>query len=222
MTIDEIKRLTYFIVNTVSSGSISPEEFNLVHKSNSIKILNALVGDWKKGLSAKREIGFQNSQTSTDSLSPFFKTQSFVYNPTGVYAVPTDYYDFGALTKIDSLTMESIVEVLSMDAFWNRANSKLIPLDSNPIALFTENKSIKFLPATYGYKIYYIRRPNFGKWGYTVVDGQPVYSAGTSIQDEFPDDIQLDIISLNCQSFGVNLSKQEVEIYSKQQLNNAV
>lgn len=202
-----------WMLNKEQSGnSLPPNQFNLGLEWSNLeyfKLKYGLSEDYQAGRPVA-PITYEISQKIMSDMRTLRtvlggkNAPAMAVDVNGWSAIPSDYLHVSTI-KYNG----NIVEVLREDFLGDRLNNSIkYPSKTNPICVFQENY-IEFYPTDLGFvEFSYLRLPQTPVWGYTIVNDQPIYSASTSIQSEFPQDCLVDIANLIIHYAGQNLRDQ--------------
>lgn len=204
-TIDECKRLLqYRATKGGYNGNLSPDDFNLIWPRAEQRHFN------------KQYSKYELSQEIGESLMPF-KTDPLpiTVGSNGKYTKPS------GIMHIDSLRVpfgdsQREVRRFSDDRLANKLSSKYDPPTAE-YPIYVEYKTyLQFYPVSIGSALFvYLEELVHSKWGYTIVNGRPVYDAATSIQPKWNED-DVDIISYMALSdMGINMRDDQLLQFSE-------
>lgn len=211
--IDRIFQTVKAFINTDGRGNFSPTLFNLfLHNAIQEKVdsylleINQLVNRENKGLING---GLENvPDRFREKLLHYLKI-SPITQTSGLYNLPPDYKFFDTVTTAAEVELENC-----------KNNQEFIIIKSTvanaefPIYLKVGNV-LKVAPAmTAPLTLYYIRKPLFPKWTYTVFNNAELFNPGANdFQDAdiHPSD-EDDITARVCLKFGINLKEPELQV----------
>lgn len=220
MNLQQAYDLLNFFINKKLGYYYSPPEIDLIVDRGSL----SLYSDWQPK--------YATSQKIKDALSTFKDTYTFTTSDTanGIIAVPLptalvnpkNYLNLLSIsiTYIDSnsISREKEVEVVNEDELTQRKNSQIDP----PTAIAPIAESIGFgqfqlYPIqTYAGNVKFLRRPKAPLFAYSVVSGRViVYDPTNSIQIEWSEIYQDDVLIKALQSAGINLDDQELSQFAE-------
>ena len=174
---------------------------------------------------------YASSQLVKDALSPFREVYNFTTQVSGYVIVPATNYldllDIQVYFQISDRIIYSPVKLVNEDERANRLNSQIDPVTiTSPIGEQTAPKTFRLYPASaYNGNVTYLRRPVAPVFGYTVISGRViVYDPNTSVQLEWRDTEQDEILLKALSSAGINLTSAEItqwaEIKTSQNYQN--
>lgn len=199
--LDEIyKDVLFRSGKDLRGGYITPDNFNLAIKVVNQRFMNQLVDN------------FENSKEVSKDLQPFIKTlgtpqyQALEFTPVlasdvkkgGYSDIPSDMW-YEATSSYLSLLNNGCsvdsnyrtVEFVSQHEFDAKMRSSITspvdnPEENDPI-LVNRNNLYFIYPFIRRVSFTYIRTPETPVYGYTIVNGVPVYDPATSVQFEYPE-----------------------------------
>lgn len=175
---------------------------------------------------------YATSQRIKDALSPFKDNYTFTTADTanGIITVPSptalvnpkNYLNLLSIsityTDTNGIPREREVEVLNEDEITQRKNSQIdTPTATAPIAESTGFGIWQLWPAqTYSGIVRFLRRPKAPFFAYNTISGRViVYEPANSIQLEWPEQYQDDVLIKALQSAGVNLDDNEIAQFAE-------
>ena len=203
-TIDDVYSLTKYRANKSGySGTISPNDFNLLFPRASIRYYN------------KEYARYASTKIVGDSLSRFISLPTAItIDSNGQYTFPADMFHVVALTHNYNGAQVEITEVYGDRLANNLSSDYDAPNEEFPI--YTQYEAaLQFYPTNLGTaNLIYLKRPVKAVWGYTLVSGRPVYNPATSVDPEW-NDIDIDnIIFMVLSDIGINIRDQELEAFA--------
>lgn|SRR3990167_11253380 len=222
-SIDTVKKYVEYLVRKNDSGTLSPDQFNLViNRASKTEFVNR-VGNPHQYVpgNSTPQMGFQITQKITEDLKIFQTNANLVINSLGranypsnlAYTIP----GLGYKTQKNGQTVYSPIEVLDKDKEYYRLSSKIVPpTRENPLAVF-ESTYIQIYPTNISnINFPYLRYPVDANWGFTLVNNRPVFNPATSVDLEWEDLTVNDIIINALQSIGISLKDADVLNYANQ------
>lgn len=205
MRIDTAYDLTVYILRKERNGFVSIEDWNLVVPRAQIDVYNDFYDSIPKG------------QKTHDALAPFKSVLTFTTatSPAGVVTMPDDYVHLitGNVT-VSSVDYPIIFPEEDEMAYAKNPNGLRAPSATFPIGEETSLGVFQLTPATpQAGKMWYYRQPAIPVYNFTL-NGREIVYDNTSVDFEFADIYQNKIIAKALESFGVNLSDQEVFQYA--------
>lgn len=200
-----------------AQGYISPDDFvrnaNIAQRS----FIAFLVGEYQQ-YQAKRPIpivAFGESERIRTSLAPLIYERVLpVNNITGMTSFP---YGFIQVDAMWGQYGYYNIRFTEQDRLSSNVRSVIdTPTHDNAVYLI-RHEGFQFFPSTLGdVRCSYIQNPPSIAWGYTEVNGEPVYNPATSTDPVWDDIDMLEIIVRCLDLFGVNLQLNVVREYAMQ------
>lgn len=218
MNINDIHNVILFYLNKDQQGFITHEEIDLALDRAQMTLFNDYHSNPKLPARTQAEV-YGESQRIDDALSPFKEKYTFtaLLTPSGVITLPNDYMHLISLytTVYNSQlgrNVYSAVQVLSEDELIDRLESQVIPVSADdPVAIMNKQNKIQLFPEVGSTgAVYYFRRPVVPKFAYTQVGRAITYDSGNSVQLEWREMDLNNIIVSALQSYGLNLSSQDI------------
>ncbi len=226
MTIDEVYKFVNFIIKKSNAGGyLSPDEFNLIINRAQIQYFNKLYGnqnDYRYDRPVPR-ISYAVTEKISNSLSPFLSdATALVIDVNGQVNLPVDLFQTVSITKTVNNVEYEITRV-EHDRIANNLSSYYdAPTTDFPIYTQLRTK-FQFYPKNLASAtLYYLKKPTEMAWGYTTVNGRPVYNAGTSVQPLWKDMDMNEIIYIALSYIGVNLKDPDVSQFAEVKNNNGL
>lgn len=219
MSIDEIYKIILYIAGKDQKGNITPASFNLLINESSLEYFNFLIGgveQFQYG-SPKARIELGQNRDLMQRLAPFIPSPSSlaVDATTGKLNYPTDYVAVVALTKSDA--NKTAIKWVQSDELNAHLSSVIDPIPDYPIYL-TEATNFQFYPVTIGTVLLsYLHKPVTAVWAFTLDgNGRPIYNAGASVDLNWKEIDQSEIIARCLRKIGVNLNQRDIQQYSNE------
>jgi hypothetical protein len=196
----------YCVAKNTAQGYVSPQDFNHVINIAQRSYIDYLLGQYQQ-YKDKRPIpivAFGENERVRTSLAPLiYETIIPVNNVTGIGAFPYGFLQVDAMwgqygyynirfTEQDRLSanIRSVIDT---------------PTTTNAVYLI-RHEGFQFFPETIGnVRCSHVQNPPSISWGYTEVNGIPVYNPANSSQPVWSDDDMLNIIVRALAIVGVNL-----------------
>ena len=226
MFIDQFYKFVQFLTAKDFNGYVNPEQFSMVYNQASQELYNKYRGlieeyqpDNKPENPNSRDrnrIGDGQNGSVDDALSPFQGTAQITINSKGIGQCPADYAGLLSIRKLKYNSKPNNpqwvnIDVLSPGEFANRTMSRIKrPSHNYPVCMFIGD-TMQFVPYDLVYcSMDYRHVPITGVWGYTLVNGRPVFNPTTSQETdwEVPQHIQLKMRI--ARYFGIFLNEGEV------------
>ena len=216
MSVDDMYRLIQFIVKKNQNGNLRPSDFNNIINVAQVSYMDFLLGEFLKYTPGRpfAAVEFGQNQDIRQRLSPFIPAPvTLTVDANGQSAYPNDYLNFDAITYG---IYRQRVKYIQQDRLFSHLNSYIDPVALNPIYLIYED-GFQFYPTNLGAAyLSYIRRPANMVWAYTTdIYGRPIYNAGASVQPEWQEIDQLEIVARALMQVGLNLQLRDVQQYSQ-------
>ena len=190
-------------------------------------------------------VSYNQTQKVSDDLRQFITRTTLSVDNTGLMVYPSDYLHFSSASssyvdvEFDRGTTSEDCPECNRDTSVGTVSSNVVsktvsirPVDdselSNLLSSSIVNPTLGFPVLTFyqeGIQYHptnintvdfvYLRKPIKPEWGYTLVDGRPVYDIATSIDLEWPIQV-FNEISVRVLSFiGINLREGDLSQYSE-------
>lgn len=218
VNINDFKTLTEFLSNKAQSGgTLKVTQFNQL-------CLRAMMTKYEKDYQT-----FLATEEVSEYLKTYFKNSVQSVPLTGLLNFPSDFQHLSSLRKYyvkpnGQGMMIPVKEVNNVAYGFSQISSLQEPSLRFPkYSEFATN--IRFLPKNLGIvEMDYFRTPLTPVWGFTTVNGRPVYNSATSTDLEIAEFSVNEIAGLFLQLIGVNLSDQNIANFANQykQENNSV
>lgn len=207
--------MLYAVAKNKQQGYMSPDDFYTAINTAQRSYLDYLLGEYQKYM-VQRPIAvvqFGQNQRIRESLAPLI--YGVILSPnagTGIAPFPNDYEYVDAMWGSASYYN---IRFIQQDRLASYLNSKIDPIESNPVFLI-QHEGFHFFPQTIGgARMSYVRTPPSIVWGYVEDgDGIPVYNPSTSQQPIWSEADMLNIIVRALALVGVNLQLGVVMQYS--------
>lgn len=181
-----------------STGYASPQELSSYLGVAQLTVFNAY-----------RASGVLNNLTGS-AVAPFIVDAPFTSSALGVFAKPSNFVQ---VERIEAGGKEYLP--ILFNELRDARISQLYPLERYP-RYMEQGASVKLFPERkVTGTLTYLRLPATPVIGFTIVDGSPVYSSGTSVQLEMPKAFWPRIIKETLPYLGVNLSDGELAALSQ-------
>lgn len=216
MNIDEMYRLMQYIIRKNQNGNLKPSDFNLIINTASISYMDYLLGEFQKYIPGRpfAAVDFGQNQDIRQRLSPFIPAPvTITIDASGIGSYPTDYLNSDAMVYG---AYKQRVKFIQQDRLFSHLNSFIDPIATNPVYMIYKD-GFQFYPTNLSNaSLSYIRRPTQMFWNYTPdIYNRPVYNPVGSVQPEWQELDQLEIVVRALAQVGVNLQLRDVEQYSQ-------
>lgn len=235
MDINSVKTWVDFLANKSGRGYITPDEFNaaiLFAETMFVATRLGLPEDYAPGKATGQE-AYPLTFKIEDDLRPYLKSLSVDVPITGVLPIPPDYLRKSSISSFfhktvsspvvtldcddaDEMTTRDMSREVNVDVLFNneftdrKGHSYKGPTLEFPICTFY-NYGIEFAPSNIGAtRIDYISVPTGAKWGYDMVNEEPVYNPLLSTQLQCPQDCYSKITGFVLKAVGLNISSEKI------------
>ena len=222
-SIDTVKKYVEYLVRKNNSGTISPDQFNLViNRASKTEFVNR-VGNphqYQPG-DATPQMGYQITQKILEDLKVFQKNVNLVIDSQGRANYPSDLAytipGLGYKTQKDGETIFIPVEILDKDKEYYRLSSKIVPpTRESPFVVF-ESTYMQIYPTNISnINFPYLKYPAEARWAYTMVNDRPVFDPVNSVDLEWEDLVLNDIIINAMSAIGISIKDSDVMSYANQ------
>ena len=208
--------LMKYIIRKNQNGNLRPQDFNLVINTASISYMDYLLGEFQKYVAGRplAAVEFGQNQDIRQRLSPFIPAPiNITINGNGYGAYPTDYLNSDAMVYG---IYKQRVKYIQQDRLFSHLNSYIDPIATNPIYLIYKD-GFQFYPTDLGSAtLSYIKKPATMVWNYTLdAYNRPIYNPVGSVQPEWSELDQMEVLVRALAQVGVNLQLRDVEQYSQ-------
>lgn len=193
------------------NGNISPDDFNLLFPRAEIRYYNEMYAQYYK------------TQRISDTLSKFLSDPvTITIGSNGRYTFPDDMFHVDSVTMLYEGIQYPVVRV-EKDRIANHLSSTYDAPNSQ-FPIYTEYKEfLQFYPSVAGTaSLVYLKAPNTVVWGYTIVNGRPVYNPATSTDPEWSETDIDRIINYMLQDIGINMRDVELGNFAMNQRQTTV
>lgn len=216
MDINEMYDLMKYIIRKNQNGNLRPQDFNLIINTASVSYMDYLLGEFQKYIPGRpfAAVDFGQNQDIRQRLSPFIPAPvTLTIDGSGLSSYPTDYLNSDAMTYG---AYRQRVKFIQQDRLFSHLNSYIDPVATNPIYMIYKD-GFQFYPTNLGTAVLsYIRKPATMVWNYsTDIYGRPIYNPVGSVQPEWNELDQMEVIVRALAQVGVNLQLRDVENYSQ-------
>jgi hypothetical protein len=210
-------RLVNFIIRKNQNGTIRPSDFNNIINVAQVSYMDYLLGEFQKYLPGRpmAAVEFGQNQDIRQRLTPFIKTPATltINAGTGISPYPTD---FQAADAMYYGQYNRRVKYIQQDRLDSHLNSYIDPITTSPVYL-TIDTGLQFYPTNLGTaKFSYIGTPRTMFWNSTTdIYGRAVYNSVGSVQPQWYELDQLQIVVRALAQIGVNLQLNAVQQYAQ-------
>ena len=207
--------MQYCVAKNSAQGYLSPQDFNHCINVGQRSYIDYLLGQYQQ-YQAKRPIpivAFGENERIRTSLAPLiYETIIPVNSTTGIGAFP---YGFIQVDAMWGQYGYYNIRFTEQDRLMSNYRSVIDPIQTNPVYLI-KHEGFQFFPETIGnVRCSHIQNPPSISWGYTEVNGIPVWNPVTSSNPVWDDTDLLNIIVRALAIVGVNLQLNVVSQYSE-------
>lgn len=218
MNINQAHQFIDFLVRQSNSGVyLSPTEKDLILNRAQTQYFNKLYGnqnDYRYDRPVPK-ITYAVTEKVSRSLAPFLSDPTaLVIDANGQVNTPSDLYQTVSITHTVSGVDYEITRVEQDRVSNNLTSSIESPDEKYPIYTQLRTK-LQFYPKNLATAtIVYLKKPIDMVWGYTLVNGVPVYNAGTSVQPVWEDMDMNEVIYLALSYAGLNIKDADVSQFA--------
>lgn len=218
MNINQAHQFIDFLVRQSNSGVyLSPTEKDLILNRAQTQYFNKLYGnqnDYRYDRPVPK-ITYAVTEKVSRSLAPFLSDPTaLVIDVNGQVNTPSDLYQTVSITHTVSGVDYEITRVEQDRVSNNLTSSIESPDEKYPIYTQLRTK-LQFYPKNLATAtIVYLKKPIDMVWGYTLVNGVPVYNAGTSVQPVWEDMDMNEVIYLALSYAGLNIKDADVSQFA--------
>lgn len=210
LTIDSIYKLVLFATNKEQRGDIPPAKFNNLAVIAQMEVISELLGN-NEALNERGvpPYGYRANRKTNESLRPLLKgPETINIRTSGEFDYPYGFIWPDAFSKSDFNPITELQE----DEYPFRKHSHITPPTSDYPVLLFRNPYGFIDPYNIGtFKLSYLQRPPDPNWAFTVVNDEPIYNHGASVQFTLSEDFALIRIAMKIlQYVGVNLDAAQV------------
>jgi hypothetical protein len=205
----------YCVAKNSAQGYLSPQDFNHIINVAQRSYIDYLIGQYQQ-YQAKRPIpivAFGENERVRTSLAPLIYEEVIPVNSvTGIGAFP---YGFIQVDAMWGQYGYYNIRFTEQDRLMSNKRSVIdAPTTTNAIYLI-RHEGFQFFPENIGNaRCSYVQNPPSISWGYTEVNGVPIYNPANSTQPVWDDTDMLAIIVRALALVGVNLQLGVVMQYS--------
>jgi hypothetical protein len=218
MNINQAHQFIDFLIRQSNSGVyLSPTEKDLILNRAQTQYFNKLYGnqnDYRYDRPVPK-ISYAVTEKISRSLAPFLSDPTaLVIDANGQVNTPNDLYQTVSVTHtVSSLDYE--VTRVEQDRVSNNLTSSIEAPDAK-YPIYTQLRTkLQFYPKNLATAtIIYLKKPIDMVWGYTLVNGVPVYNSGTSVQPVWEDMDMNEVIYLALSYAGLNIKDADVSQFA--------
>jgi hypothetical protein len=210
VTINDIYQFCLIVANKEQRGSFPPEKFNNLAKIAQVEVISELIGNNQLlGPTGVPPYGYRANRKVDESLRPLLVSpQTIAIRPSGEFDYPYGFIWPDSWSKTDFNPITELQE----DEYPFRKQSHVVPPTSDYPVIIFRNPYGFIDPYSIGsFKMSYLQRPPDPVWAFDVVNDEPVYNHGSSVQFTLSEDFALVRIASKILTYlGVNLSSEEI------------
>lgn len=181
ISIDTVYQRVLAILNKEQRGYLTPQEFNLFANQAQLEIFEQYFFDLNQYMRLKdNNTEYAQMYKLVDEKLSIFKAYGTLSYSSGKFTLPTNLHKLGTV-----IYNSKEVEKIDIKQLLDYQASKLTqPSTDAPVYIY--NTDIELYPTTItsGVTATYVRKPNTAVWGYTNVNNNALYNAGTSTNFE--------------------------------------
>ena len=218
MNINQAHQFIDFLVRQSNSGVyLSPTEQDLILNRAQTQYFNKLYGnqnDYRYDRPVPK-ISYAVTEKISRSLAPFLSDPTaLVIDGNGQVNTPTDLYQTVSVTHTVSNVDYEVTRV-EQDRVSNNLTSSIEAPDAK-YPIYTQLRTkLQFYPKNLATAtIVYLKKPIDMVWGYTIVNGVPVYNSATSVQPVWEDMDMNEVIYLALSYAGLNIKDADVSQFA--------
>jgi hypothetical protein len=218
MNINQAHQFIDFLVRQSNSGVyLSPTEQDLILNRAQTQYFNKLYGnqnDYRYDRPVPK-ISYAITEKISRSLAPFLSDPTaLVIDGNGQVNTPTDLYQTVSVTHTVSGVDYEVTRV-EQDRVSNNLTSSIEAPDAK-YPIYTQLRTkLQFYPKNLATAtIVYLKKPIDMVWGYTLVNGVPVYNSATSVQPVWEDMDMNEVIYLALSYAGLNIKDADVSQFA--------
>ena len=218
MNINQAHQFIDFLVRQSNSGVyLSPTEQDLILNRAQTQYFNKLYGnqnDYRYDRPVPK-ISYAITEKISRSLAPFLSDPTaLVIDGNGQVNTPTDLYQTVSVTHTVSSVDYEVTRV-EQDRVSNNLTSSIEAPDAK-YPIYTQLRTkLQFYPKNLATAtIVYLKKPIDMVWGYTLVNGVPVYDSATSVQPVWEDMDMNEVIYLALSYAGLNIKDADVSQFA--------
>lgn len=218
MNINQAHQFIDFLVRQSNSGVyLSPTEQDLILNRAQTQYFNKLYGnqnDYRYDRPVPK-ISYAITEKISRSLAPFLSDPTpLVIDGNGQVNTPSDLYQTVSVTHTVSSVDYEVTRV-EQDRVSNNLTSSIEAPDAK-YPIYTQLRTkLQFYPKNLATAtIVYLKKPIDMVWGYTLVNGVPVYDSATSVQPVWEDMDMNEVIYLALSYAGLNIKDADVSQFA--------
>jgi hypothetical protein len=206
------------------TGGFSPDEKNTALKQSEIMLWRSMVGLAKQsqGSQYPNNMFYEATEGNSVIIDNFKVGPLDLFLPlNGQLLRPSNLQYLSSVRhrayQTDGTTKQVPVYPLTDGQASARLNSSIVPPTKSYPIMIEYDGYYQIFPKDLGNVVLtYLRLPIPAVWGFTLVNGEPVYDAATSTDSEFPDECIQDIALKMASILGISVKDQMVMNYAEQ------
>lgn len=213
------------------SGSFTPDEFNLAINAASKEMFSKRYGFLsQKQLPPAARTGWESEQKIRDDMHYLLTREYKTVDSSGRAEFPDDYVHISSLryryyVNIDCASTEDPnlvpkyinIDILSDDRLAERlsAPKRYAPDKKNPIAQLFGDQHIQVYPTDLQrIEVNYLKMPVKPVWGYTGTGNTKTYDPATSVDFDWPEQVEVELALIVLRNMGISIREQEITQYA--------
>jgi len=214
MNINNVDKMFSFLVNKVQAGNVSPDRRNLAYNLANKIMYRKYFGLPENFVPGSMAISYSVSQQTEEIIRRFKKPYTLSISVSGESNLPDDFVHTSTIeyVSVSGGRQEfAQVKICNDSEFLESKTSYIVPATKeNPTCNFMGTK-VRFFPIDLVVaQMIYLRVPLTPIWGYTMASNRPVYDVNTSVNPEWPDDLEVEFVVTAAQAAGVNMQRQQL------------
>ena len=219
ISIDTVYQRVLALANKEQRGYVTPQEFNLLANQAQMEIFEQYFYDQKQeDKNLKNSTEYSNIDEILDEkISIFKRNQTIIVNSFGIGNLPNNLYRLGALYYTSSLV--EVEQATEEQIMYLQQSPLARPTLITPAFVRIREDRIQVYPETgTGISCSYVKQPEEVAWGYTVVNRQALYNAGTSIDFELHSSDSAELVYKIVSLAGIVINKPGLGTYTDGQI----
>jgi len=230
INVNTIYQRVLAIANKEQRGYITPQEFNVFANAVQVDIFEQYFYDL--GQFIRRQGNDTRHADDVDSIeekiSLFEKYDtSLTYNAvSNSHNLPSDLYKMSSVTfnsvEVENNSLKDLKYILASNLTLPTNNQPIYIKNSDGIIIYGgKTTSPYYEKKTSGVTINYIAKPATVKWGFIMVNNEPLYNADTSVSFELHDSEQRNLVNKILELAGISMKAVDVyQAADKEDLEN--
>jgi len=230
ININTIYQRVLTIANKEQRGYITPQEFNVLANAVQVDIFEQYFYDLSQFM--RRQGNDTRHADVIDSIeekiSLFEKNNtSSTYNPVnGSHDLPSDLYKMSSVTfnsvEVENSSLKNLKYILASNLTLPTNTQPIYIKNSDGIIVYgAKSTSPYYEKKTTGVTMDYIAKPATVKWGFIMVNNEPLYDANTSTNFELHNSEQRNLVNKILELAGVSMKAGDVyQAVDKEDMEN--